>query len=512
VEDILDAMCLHDKHILLLTETWTTKNSMPPHVPGYTLFHVPGRVSRGRSAGGICVYVSENISHLVQQCGDHCTAEKLWVKVSAEIGTPNDIYLGVCYYPPKGSTFYRSMDGQDHNPFASLEVDLEHFRGKGNVLLAGDFNARTTDLPDTSDDSALCQHIPCLTSELLGCHIPPMRKNSDVKGEHNPNYFGRLLTDLTQVHSLVICNGRLKGDEAGTCTHRSANTGHSGLGGFSLVDYFIADPELYSGSLAGMKVRDHEKYYESDHTPLDIFVNLSPKESCSTDLEHPCKPSSIKFKISTENIPDFQQVLAGASQDLVCFCNLDTTSPDEALKSIHNVVMQAAGFTFQKVSPHKHVPNRSKPWFDTECKHIKLNYLSLVKLQSPPEIIKSARREFRTLVRYKRRKYKEAQGNRLCSLATQDAAKFWKAFKTKPMSLKITDRATWFTHFHDLLQAPKSTLQQENQQLPPAAAITAAATSEITLDTLRRDFKLITMKYSTGSECRHTGDRSPESH
>jgi hypothetical protein len=24
VEDILDAMCLHDKHILLLTETWTT--------------------------------------------------------------------------------------------------------------------------------------------------------------------------------------------------------------------------------------------------------------------------------------------------------------------------------------------------------------------------------------------------------------------------------------------------------------------------------------------------------
>jgi hypothetical protein len=108
-------------------------------------------------------------------------------------------------------------------------------------------------------------------------------------------------------------------------------------------------------------------------------------------------------KRSGPPLRDFQQVLAGASQDLVCFCNLDTTSLDEALKSIHNVVMQAAGFTFQKVSPHKHVPNRSKPWFDTECKHIKLNYLSLVKLQSPSEIIKSARREFRTLVRYKRR-------------------------------------------------------------------------------------------------------------
>jgi hypothetical protein len=76
------------------------KLDAPPHVPGYTLFHVPGRVSRGRSAGGICVYVSENISHLVQQCGDHCTAEKLWVKVSAEIGTSNDIYLGVLLLSP----------------------------------------------------------------------------------------------------------------------------------------------------------------------------------------------------------------------------------------------------------------------------------------------------------------------------------------------------------------------------------------------------------------------------
>ena len=157
--------------------------------------------------------------------------------------------------------------------------------------------------------------------------------------------------------------------------------------------------------------------------------------------------------------------------------------------------MQAAGSSFQKTSPHKRIPNRSKPWFDTECKQIKSNYINLVKLQSPVQIIKSARKEFRTLVRYKRRNYKEAQGNRLCSLATRDAAKFWKAFKTKPMSLKITDRATWFTHFRDLLQAP-TLPDQENQQVPQAAAAaTAAATTEITLDSLRRDFRLVTLKY-----------------
>jgi hypothetical protein len=148
--------------MLLLTETWATNNPRPPNIPDHTCIHAPGRKGpTGRASGGI--YVSDNIAHHVKQCTDHCTSERLWLKISAHIGTPKDTYIGVCYFPPKGSTSYHSTStegGQVRDPFAPLEKDLEYFHARGNVLLAGDFNARTSILPDIHEDGALSNHIP----------------------------------------------------------------------------------------------------------------------------------------------------------------------------------------------------------------------------------------------------------------------------------------------------------------------------------------------------------------
>jgi hypothetical protein len=54
---------------------------------------------------------------------------------------------------------------------------------------------------------------------------------------------------------MVICNGRLQGDEKGAYTHRFHRTGVTGEGVYSLIDYFIADPDLYLSGLESLKVR-----------------------------------------------------------------------------------------------------------------------------------------------------------------------------------------------------------------------------------------------------------------
>ena len=51
-----------------------------------------------------------------------------------------DLYLGACYFSPQGATIWARM-GID--PFDVLEADLLDVTGKGDVILCGDFNART---------------------------------------------------------------------------------------------------------------------------------------------------------------------------------------------------------------------------------------------------------------------------------------------------------------------------------------------------------------------------------
>jgi hypothetical protein len=147
-------------------------------------------------------------------------------------------------FPRKAPHPINSLRGdQKGTPSPPWKRILEYFNARGNVLLAGDFNARTFTLPDFHEDGALSSHIPS-SAQLehnYALRIPP-RCSSDT-GKSDP--FGKALTDMTQAHSMVICNGRLRGGEKGAYTHRSHRTGVTGEGKHSLIDYFTADPDLY---------------------------------------------------------------------------------------------------------------------------------------------------------------------------------------------------------------------------------------------------------------------------
>jgi hypothetical protein len=484
---LLDGMCRHTKHMLLLTETWTTKNSPPPHIPDHTCIHAPGRKPpTGRASGGICIYVSDNIAHHVKQCTDRCTSERLWVKVSAHIGTLQDTYIGVCYFPPKGSTSYLCTEGGPvRDPFAPLEEDLEYFHARGDVLLAGDFNARTSTLPDFHEEGALSSHIPSVAH--LEHHALPLRTSSDTG---KPDPFGKALTDLTQAHSLVICNGRLRGDEEGACTHRSHHTGKTGEGGYSLIDYFIADPELYHTGLQSMKVR--QPLPDSDHFPIDLLMHL--RLSPEIEFQPQVMPPKRKFKVTPEHLPYFQELLTGGPQrELTTFCGSPSSSPDEAAGAVYDFIIQAAEASLPKAAPPngKDSKSKPKPWYDRECKKAKSLYRHLFKSNSDSQSMRQVRKEYRTMIRCKRRRYEDGRGYRMSLLASEAPAKFWKAFKSRPAALKITNRDTWFSYFQSLLQAPAP--PPSVALLDPRHATSSPAAPTGSLSSMRRSFRQITM-------------------
>ncbi len=129
----------------------------------------------------------------------------------------------------------------------------------GNILLTGDFNARTSAANDYVDCCYFTEHMP--DTLPLGNDFPkvlPKRHNSDkggLKGWHNE------FLDLCSSSGLFTLNGRITGDESRECTCL-AN------GGSSLVDYMVASLVVHTCPLFCGKGGD------SDHRPLSLNLQL----------------------------------------------------------------------------------------------------------------------------------------------------------------------------------------------------------------------------------------------
>ncbi len=136
----------------------------------------------------------------------------------------------------------------------------------GGVLLAGDFNARTSTNTDFIDCSQLADVL--LVPQAIEDTLPNNmleRQNRDTvtAGWH------REFLDLCQTTGLFILNGRTLGDLSREYTCLSNK-------GFSIVDYFLTTVDQLEG-VKRLEVNCDEKYSghkdaHSDHRPLILTI------------------------------------------------------------------------------------------------------------------------------------------------------------------------------------------------------------------------------------------------
>jgi hypothetical protein len=178
------------------------------------------------------------------------------------------------YAPGKGSPY--ADEGLFDNIVA--EVGMIQDLG-GNILLIGDFNARTSATDDYANCRYFADHMPdTLPLENDFLEVLPERHNSDkggLKGWHNE------FLDLCRSFGLFILNGRITGDESRECTC-FAN------GGSSLVDYMVASPALFD---CATSLVVHKcpllcgKGCDFDHRPLSLNLQLPWQHVSSTISE-----------------------------------------------------------------------------------------------------------------------------------------------------------------------------------------------------------------------------------
>ena len=150
----------------------------------------------------------------------------------------------------------KGLDSKD--PYAALKQDIVAYSQQGEVLLVGDFNARTTN----NQASILCckeDNNPIWLTEEENPQWVRCSKDDKVS-----NHFGEELLTLCGAFNLIICNRLDRWKRSGNFTCNTYN-------GASVVDYVMCSQSLIE-KIDEVSIGEHIWDLKSDHNP--IFIRL----------------------------------------------------------------------------------------------------------------------------------------------------------------------------------------------------------------------------------------------
>ena len=468
---------LHGAHMLVFTECGVEVGEMVPDLEGYVCVQHLGRI-RSYKCGGVTVYVQAAYHTCVTVVRSHADLGILWLCVA--LPHVRRLYVACCYIPHHGSDIH-SDHGQQAS-FSVLHKDISEFKGKGGVMLIGDFNGRVgceldydlVGMWDSVSNSTVFEPPFCV----------PARNTCDAVG---PNAQGRDILQLCKDMELVILNGRLPNDAMGAFTYKQ----HGGKGVSrkksknikdrqSLIDYCLAEPALFftpEGNVhngCDMSVAAWESMPPAvrrcafDHVPITVNVMLhaaggSAVSNSGTD--HAAQPlQRIKWDATAQAayvglLQSDGEVLGILNQ--ISGCGGDGVQANALLHQALVLAVQKLSLSGFKVlskaggvapsdNTHHHT---HKAWYDGECKRLRSVLREHEYMYGQCDATQAARCAYITHVRAAKRRYKEQCMNAVVDDWYRDPRKFWSAFKQNKNSAGIDDIQAWTSYFESLFAA-----------------------------------------------------------
>ena len=203
-DDFMDVINKHD--IFAIVETLATHDAKLS-IRNFEHFIKCRDKSGKRAFGGLSVYISRKLSEGVSYVPTE-NKNAIWCKLDRTyFNLQNDIYIGTVYLSPSNFERSNSVD-----LIGELEVEMLLFSQKGDVVVQGDFNARTGDMQETilEDDNAFL-NVP-EDYEVDELYIRQSQDSGTI------NSRGRSLLKTCTALNLRILNGRIVGDLDGKKT------------------------------------------------------------------------------------------------------------------------------------------------------------------------------------------------------------------------------------------------------------------------------------------------------
>ena len=357
---------LNQYDIIMLCETWTSDQDSFM-LEGFEFYNFPRlkkHCNAKRNSGGLGAFIRNSIKEDVSFVKGFEDVI-VWFKLRKNrFNFPNDIYLGNTYVVPEGSNYL------NYDVFHLIKKDIAKFPADAQVLLCGDYNARTGTAPDVNfnilhgNDNGLSTLVPdfalCFTENTK--HIPS--RYSMEKAHINDH--GNHLLELCKSTGLVIFNGRLGADK-GTGEYTRVDTT-----GCSVIDYFVGSPALFDiVSIFCVK----PKFPESDHRPLECFLSSS-SISKGHDMNHPSfdkwlphvkyKWSSAELHTLTETMCDMQ---SQGHRSAVIDTLVNKLSTNDVADAFDNYIHRAIDRNFATRITNASVGSQKGPkWYDRELR------------------------------------------------------------------------------------------------------------------------------------------------
>ena len=352
------------------------------------------------------------------------------------------------YLPPYGAN-HSAYTSDEDNGILLLESYINQVELKfpnTDLLVSGDFNARTKDCPDfIIDDSA--EYIP-LPDDYEEDRFSMPRNSKDLHGE--VNIHGKSLLNLCCTHNIHMLNGRIVGDLPGHLTCFTAN-------GCSIVDYTVASSSLFP-LIHRFEIGDADDYTHLPQlTQINMmeYLNADEHSEAVEDRENYNRSSKTRtfYKWTKESLEKMLH-----SRHLQEFNeHMDHDNVTEAIKSFNCLIQDSCEM---KSSRHKSRKKSSNEWWDNEMACLKYNKykaLRMLRLESN----ESALLKYRNIRKLYKSKIKEKKENLKqslrCAVETcSSASEFWKFVKSRSRSNQCVNHIStneWKMYFDELLNS-----------------------------------------------------------
>ena len=323
---------------------------------------------KGSNSGGVCIGVHKSLQTGVTHVQMNASEDIVVVKLKATyFDLDRNTYLVNVYDSPTNGSFKkrrRDIETEDSNStLEHLQEFLADIPLSEDVILLGDFNARTGTMDDMMSDN---RHLKDYELNAHYCKQLTKRNNSDLKLNTN----GRPFIELLQTTGLVILNGRTLGDIFGapTCIQRH---------GVSTVDYICVSRSLHD-KIRQFKIESISQY--SDHRPLSMTISTNHLKRISTNIDTKDiqdAPKSFKWNRSENLSADSATQFRSAQNDqafkdeIEYLLHQPANTADEAARLNRDLVATYHNLANSVTTTKRGTRTNKKKWFDLSCRRAK---------------------------------------------------------------------------------------------------------------------------------------------
>ena len=327
----------------------------------------------------------------------------VWIPIKSNLfkECKRNVKIG-CVYIPRLDSSYK---GDKLDTFDILDYEVARYIRTHDVMMVGDFNARTGLNPDTTTckNSIRCRHNKDTQINVYRKHLLQLRKNS----------------------GMIISNSRFFYDNcAGNFTYFSRR-------GKSTVDYLLLSKRSLN-MLRDFKIR--QLLADSDHCPL-LFSLKHTKNIIIAENKGDVIDNHIFYKYIWQ--PEKKKLCQDflKTQDCLYIYDqfissvIDLSDNEHLCKSLYHLLIYLAENCLRKVIKNKSNAKSNRfptnPWFDNECKNIKhlCNKISKthdLSVSIYREECHDLRKKYKNIIQDKKRQYVKNQVDKFQNLVSQN--------------------------------------------------------------------------------------------